>query len=83
MDIILLLLILTQIELLIILGLFVYHIIFSHYHHTKSSKKDKLIKHVKDYISEGSTLKQVRVKLEKIGFSDQRIDKVLQDFLKE
>ena len=83
MDIILLLLIIMQIELLVILGLFVYHIIFSHYHHTKDSKKDKLIRHVKDYISDGLTLKQVRKKLEGIGFSDTRIDRVLQDFLKE
>ncbi len=60
-----------------------YHILFSHNHHRKHAKKDELIKHVKEYISEGFTLQEVRKKLEKIGFTDDRINKVLKDFLRE
>lgn len=83
MDINLALLILIQVEMIIVISILLYHVIFSHYHHKKNSERDKLIKHVKEYISEGFTLKEVRGKLEKIGFSDDRINKVLQDFLKE
>lgn len=83
MDVVLTLLIMIQVELILVISILIYHVIFTHHHHKKNSKKDELIKHVKDYISEGFTLQEVRKKLEKIGFSENRINKVLNDFLKE
>jgi hypothetical protein len=83
MDIVLSLLILIQVEMIIIISFLIYHVLYSHFHYSKHTKKDKLIRHIKEYISEGYTLKEVREKLEKIGFSETRINKLLQDFLRD
>jgi hypothetical protein len=74
------LLIIIQIQLLAILIILIYHLIEEHKH--KKSKPDPLLRHLKEYIAEGLTLSQARKKLEKIGFEQQRINKVLRDFLK-
>lgn len=83
MDVVLGLLILIQVEMIILISFLIYHVLFMHSHQIRHSKKDKLLRHVKEYITEGYTLKEIREKLEKIGFAEDRINKILQDFLRD
>ncbi|MFT4344194.1 MAG: hypothetical protein ACMXYE_05625 [Candidatus Woesearchaeota archaeon] len=83
MEIIEILLAIILIQLAIIIALVSFHIITSHQHRQKIHKSDPLVKHIKDYISEGHTIEETRKKLKEVGFSEHRITKVIHDFLRE
>jgi hypothetical protein len=74
------LLVITQIQLIAILSILIYHLVKEHKH--KQHKPDPLLRHFKEYIAEGLTFSEAKKKLEDIGFDKQRINKILQDFLK-
>lgn len=79
MEIILLwLLILLHIEVLVLVVLFIIHA----RHHHAQHKPDPLLKHIKEFIAEGHTLQQTHQKLKKLGFSEQRIERMMHSFLR-
>ncbi|MFT4303925.1 MAG: hypothetical protein ACMXYG_05135 [Candidatus Woesearchaeota archaeon] len=69
--------IVVQIQLFVILGILFYTLT----KHPKHKKPDPLLRHLKEYIAEGYTIKQAKEKLEKIGFEKERTEKILRDFL--
>lgn len=70
--------ILIQIEIIFVIVMLL--IILSKVYNSKL-KKDPLLNHVKEFLIDGFTLSQIREKLHKLGFSKERTDKIMEDFL--
>ena len=70
----------VQIEFLFLITLLL--IFLLHEHKRRKKKADPLVKHIKEYLVEGYTLRQVHEKLHKLGFEKERIDKLITEFTK-
>ena len=77
-QVLLWLLVVLHIEVLALLVLLIIHI---RSHHTQH-KPDPLLKQIKEFIAEGYTLQQIQQKLKKLGFSEQRIERITHSFLR-
>lgn len=80
MDMIFAFFIIVQVELLVMITLLI--ILMMHDFKKRKKKADPLLKHVKEYLVEGYTLRQATDKLAKLGFDKERTEKIATDFLK-
>ena len=78
-EIVITLFVIVQVELLIMITLII--ILLVDEHKKRQNRPDPLLKHVKEYLAEGYSMHQTQEKLKKLGFSEERIEKITHDFM--